>query len=132
MGVVHLFGQRKVEKESSTNEVPNPANCNRPEGEVVKLITNAKIAKGVPAKTIYKQMEALMASQGVDFTCDKTQKDFKIITYLVQGIYDRQEGTGPVSQRSFLGETLRLVFDDDVRSVPSDTEELFGDLLGKL
>lgn len=128
MGVVHLFGQKKADDKSS-NQI-DAANCNQQSAEIVQLVVNAKIAKGVPAKAIYRQMEALMVSEGVDFNCSKTQKDFKIISYLVQGIYDRQEG-GKVTNRSVLGETLRFVFDSDCE-VPDDTEELFGDLLGQL
>lgn len=128
MGVVHLFGQKKVDEES--NSQIDAANCNQQSAEIFQLVANAKIAKGVPAKAIYRQMEALMVSEGVDFNCSKTQKDFKIISYLVQGIYDRQEG-GKVTNRSVLGETLRFVFDSDCE-VPDDTEELFGDLLGQL
>lgn len=130
MGVVHLFGQ-KAEKENA-NSVPTPANCNYETGEVVELVVNARIAKGVPAKTVYKQMEALMVSHGVDFSCSKTEKDFKIISYLVQGIFDRQDGVLPVSHRSFLGETLRLVFEGETGTDVDETNELFGDLLGKL
>lgn len=128
MGVVHLFGQRKAEDKAASQI--DAANCNQQSAEVVELVVNAKIAKGVPAKAIYRQMEALMVSEGVDFSCAKTKKDFKIISYLVQGIYDRQEGTA-ATDRSFLGETLRFVFDSDCE-VPGDTEELFGDLLGQL
>lgn len=132
MGVVHLFGQRKADPVSlPQNQTPQAANSNNETGSVVELVVNARIAQNVPAKTVYKQMEALLVSQGVDFNCNKTSKDFKIISYLVQGIFDRQDGQ-VTSQRSFLGETLRLVFEGDSEPNADDTNELFGDLLGKL
>lgn len=129
MGVVHLFGQRKPATES-TNEPQTAANSNNQSADVVELVVNAKIAKNVPAKQVYRQIEALMVSEGLDFECDKNKSDFKIISYLVQGMYDRQDGT--VSHRSMLGETLRFVFDGEQKADGDDTNELFGDLLGKI
>lgn len=130
MGVVHLFGQRKPASESTSEPQTAAANSNNQSADVVELIVNAKIAKNVPAKQVYRQIEALMVSEGLDFKCDKNKSDFKIISYLVQGMYDRQDGT--VSHRSMLGETLRFVFDGEQKANGDDTNELFGDLLGKI
>jgi hypothetical protein len=129
MGVVHLFGQRKaLDKDDSESQ--SAANSNGQSAEVIELVVNAKIAKNVPAKTVYRQIEALMVSEGMDLNCDKNKSDFKIISYLVQGMYDRQDGT--VSHRSMLGETLRFVFDGEQKANDDDTNELFGDLLGQI
>lgn len=130
MGVVHLFGQRKPAEESKDETQTSAANLNNQSADVVELIVNAKIAKNVPAKQVYRQIESLMVSEGLDFNCEKNKSDFKIISYLVQGMYDRQDGT--VSHRSMLGETLRFVFDGEHKADGDDTNELFGDLLGKI
>lgn len=130
MGVVHLFGQRKpIESTDSVAQVGN--NDNAETGSVVELVVNQKIAHGVPAKTVYKQLEAMLVSNGVDFTCEKVKADYKIVTYLVQGIMDR--GDGISSDRCLMLDTLRhaLAYEEPVNT-HDDTNELFGDLLGRL
>jgi len=128
MGVVHLFGLRN-EDSSGERATPEAVNENRKPAEVVELVINSKIAKGIPAKTIYRQMEALMVTHGVDFSCEKTKSDYKLITYLLQGVMDRVDGTLS-SDRSLWLQTLRVAFETEV-PIPDDTEEKFGDLLSQ-
>jgi hypothetical protein len=123
--VVNLFGvQLSSERENVSSKI-EPANHN--EDNVIKLVTNKKIAKGVPATPIYRQLEALLIANGVDMLEDKTASDFKVVSFLLQGMLDRTSGI--ISDRCILLDTLRLAL---AYEVPSDTEELFGELLGRL
>ena len=128
MGVVHVFGavKRAEGEDSSKNSVNHEDNDNIT-GEVVQLVINKRIAHGVPPSTVYRQIEALLVTHGVDFSCPKIRSDYKIITYLVQGMMDRSGGQ--TSDRCMLLDTLRHTL---AYEVPSDTEEVFGDLLGRL
>jgi hypothetical protein len=127
MSVVDLFDQNSDRRPKSTEGGIKVQNSG---GEVIRLITNAKLAQGVPARAIYRQIEALMVSHGVDMSCGLAVSDFKIISYLIEGIFDRQGGDLG-SHRTVLGQTLRMVFEGDEKW-EDDTDELFGDLLGKL
>lgn len=129
MGVVHLFGTRERVEENQTSNLPQDNVNDNATAEVVELVINKNIARGVPAKTIYRQMETLLVNHGVDMTDPKIRSDYKIVTYLVQGMMDRVEGVS--SDRCLLLDTLRhtLAYEDPL---PSDTDELFGDLLGRL
>jgi len=126
MGVVRLFGQTDADKASSNL----PVNDDLESAQIINLASHPKALKNVPPSTVQHQMKTVLASHGVDFSCRDTKKDFQIIIFLVQGIFDRQDGA-VMSQESLLGETLRHVFkgdDNDAR----DTDELFGDLLNQL
>ena len=130
MGVVHLFGDRKVaEGESVSSREMQESNDNTT-ATVVELIVNQKIAKGVAPHAIYKQMEAMFTTHGVNFGCDKVRSDYKILTYLVQGMMDRAGGVS--SDRCLMLDTLRhaLAYEEPVNT--HETNELFGDLLGRL
>ena len=129
MGVVHLFGAVRSDKEDSSTPVSTEVNDNAAPAAVVELVINKKIAHGVAPRTIYRQLEALLVNHGVDMTDAKIRSDYKIVTYLVQGMLDR--GDGISSDRCLLLDTLRhtLAYEDPL---PSDTQELFGDLLGRL
>lgn len=129
MGVVHLFGTRAKEDNGSSDLPQDGVNDNAGTAEVVELVINKKIAHGVAPKTIYRQLEAMLVSHGVNMQDAKIRSDYKIVTYLVQGMMDR--GDGISSDRCLLLDTLRhtLAYEEPL---PSDTNELFGDLLGRL
>jgi len=127
MGVVRLFSQQDTDGSSSNL----PVNDDSESAQIINLASHPKASKGLSSKAVYRQMRTMLAAQGVDFSCGKTQKDFKIITYLVQGIFDRQDGV-VMSEGSLLGETLRFVFEGDGDNDVRETNELFGDLLSQL
>lgn len=129
MNVVQFSGALKSELQACDQTI-EPANSNNKTADVVRLVANARLAKNVPAKPVYKQVEALLITAGVNFGCDKVRADFKIISYLVQGLMDRADGQLS-SDRCVMLDTLRLAFVDE-ETVPDDTQELFGDLLGQL
>lgn len=128
MGVVHLFESRKTDSDKAET-TEQAANCNRESAEVVKLIFNKAVSSGIPANPIYRQMEALMISHGVDFNCDKTKEDYKVLTYLLQGMMDRVDGA-VTSDRCMMLDSLRLAIAYE-EPLPNDTNEVFGDLLGR-
>lgn len=123
--VVHMFGVQ-LSSERENEPVKSEIEVNQYDN-VVKLVTNKKIAKGVPATPIYRQLEALLVTNGVDMLDQKTASDFKVISFLLQGMLDRSDGI--ISDRCIMLDTIRLAL---AYEVPSDTEELFGELLGRL
>lgn len=128
MGVVQMFGDDHVsgrgESESSHQPINDNVNC-----EVVKLVVNTNIASGIPARSIYQQLESLLVAQGVDLHDIKIRSDYKIVSYLIRGMMDRVDGVR--SDRCLLLDTLRHAFAYE-EPLPSDTDEIFGDLLGRL
>lgn len=128
MGVVQMFGDSDVSgrgvSESSQKPINDNVNC-----EVVQLVVNKNIASGVPVNSVYRQMESLLASHGVNLHDAKVRNDYKIVTYLIQGMMDRVDGVR--SDRCLLLDTLRhtLAYEEPL---PRDTDEIFGDLLGRL
>lgn len=133
MGVVHLFGSPKRDNgDTSAASAPEPANCNQGSAEVVELVINRRIAHGVTPQAVYEQMEALLVTHGIDFACDKVRADYKIVTYLVAGMMDRAGGAMS-SDRCLMLDTLRhaLAYEEPV-DTRATTDELFGDLLGRL
>lgn len=129
MGVVHFFGLRKCDQSDVSSENEIAANCNVGSAEIIALPTNTRVAHGVQPRTVHRQMEALLQSHGVDFGCDKIRGDYKIVTYLIQGMLDRSDNIS--SDRSFMLDALRIALEYE-EPVPNDTDELFGDLLGRL
>ena len=131
MGVVHLFGSPSCDPQGEGASSLEAANSNQKSAEVIQLTINKKIAHGVPPKTVYKQMEALLQTHGIDFGCEKVRSDYKIVTYLVQGMIDRADGN--TSDRSMLLDVIRYTFGyEEPISTHDETNELFGDLLGRL
>lgn len=130
MGVVHLFGSRKEPIEENSAAHLDAANSNET-GQVIELVINRKIAHGVPPKTVYRQMEALLVTNGVDLGCEKARADYKIVTYLVQGMMDRAGGE-VASDRCIMLDTIRHSFANEEALNFNDSQELFGDLLGRL
>jgi len=132
MGVVHLFGP----PESGSGEELAKANkgeADENSGEscqVIELHRNKKIARGLHPNLVFKEIETLLVQQGMDLGCEKARADYKVVTYLVQGLIDRASGT--TTDRSFLLDTLRhvLAYEEAVNTY--ETNELFGDLLGRL
>jgi hypothetical protein len=97
-------------------------------GQVIELVVNKKIAHGIPARPLYLEIEAILRRSGVDFSCHRIKSDFKMISYLIQGMIDRGEGCDS-SKTQFL-ECMKLM--DFHEPSVEETNELFGDLLGKL
>lgn len=129
MGVVQLFGQPEDE-DSKAIPVPQAANLNSESAEIVELVVNKRIAHGIRPNPVYRQIEAILVSNGVDFSCTKIRSDYKLITYLVQGMLDRSGGVS--SDRSLMLDTLRHIFEYEEPVNVHETQELFGDLLGRL
>ena len=127
MSVVQLFDQTALVDKGETT-IPFESNDNNT-GEVVELFSNNKLANKVAPNPAFRQIEAALIAQGVNFRDSKIKSDYKIVTFLIQGMLDRS--LGKTSDRCYLLDTLREMFGYE-EPLPNDTDELFGDLLGRL
>lgn len=124
MGVVQLFEARgSLERWGADSSIIKQNKDST--GTVVELTTNKKIANDVPALPVYRQLEVLLIHSGVDMENGGTARDFKMISYLIQGMIDRS--TGASSHRRLMLDMLIMTFGEC--EIPTDTEELFGDLI---
>lgn len=123
-----MFGDREISDKGEFDSSQKLFNDNE-SCEVHQLVVNKNIARGVPANSVYRQLESLLMCHGVNLNDARVRSDYKIVTYLIQGMMDRVEGVR--SDRCLLLDTLRLTlaYEDPL---PDDTEEIFGDLLGRL
>lgn len=127
MSVVQLFDQTALVDKGEASALVE-SNDNKT-GEVVELFSNRKLAHRVAPNPAFRQIEAALIAHGVDFRDSKIKSDYKIVTFLIQGILDRSAGES--SDRCFLLDTIRELFGYE-EPLPNDTDELFGDLLGRL
>lgn len=126
MGVVQLFGEHDL----PSLKIPLPSNTGENDNQtdnVFDIQTNSRVAYGIPTRVIYRQLEDLLVSHGVDLKDPKFCSDFKIITYLIEGTINRIDGVP--SDRCILLDTLRMIMND---TNPGDSRELFGDLVGRV
>jgi hypothetical protein len=137
MGVVRMFERPVAAQGVLTTELPiSSQNDNggveaktAGPAEVLSLPINNKIAHGVGPNPVFRQVEAALIAHGVDLSDEKIRSDHKIVTFLIQGMLDRSKGK--TSDRCYLLDTLRHLFKYE-EPLKGDTQELFGDLLGRL
>jgi hypothetical protein len=111
--------------------VANDDETNDSSNVICLVVPKARRAHGVPGSIIHKQLEAMLVNHGIDFTCTSTRSDFKMITYLVQGMMDRVAGN-TASDRCLMLDLLHLTFAHEEPVCNNETQQLFGDLLGRL
>lgn len=128
MTVVSLFDRDQLSAETK-RVIPEPANSNNETATIIELVRNKDIAHGVKPNTVFKQAKAMLQTFGVDFNDPKVQSDFKVVTFLMQGMLDRS--IEPTSDRCVMLNSLRMMLAYE-EPLPNDTQELFGDLLGRL
>lgn len=130
MGVVHVFGRLESTNKGETVVGLPESNDNDETAEVIQLVVNKKIAHGVAPLPVFREIEAALVKNGADFSCPKMRSDYKILTYLVQGMMDRT--TGKSSDRSMMLDVILDAFGYEEPVNTHETQELFGDLLGRL
>jgi hypothetical protein len=124
MTVVYLES-RKMESDDTKGEA---ANGNVASDNVVQISSFRKPVD--KSAGIHAQIHTVLAIHGVDFECENVRNDYKIVSYVVQGMLDRS--AGEKSDRSVFVDMLRLTLGYGEPVKHDDTDELFGDLLGQL
>lgn len=133
MGVVQLLsGQRQLaSKEGDENQSFQESNDNRGSAEIIQLVVKKAVINQIDSPTAYKRIEAVLVSEGVDFSCSKNHQDWKIVISMVKAMLDRQNNVA-TSTGSILGDALRALYSSDIEDSLAETNELYGDLLGCL